>query len=244
MFRWLLAQALLVATTVTAAAPATETTAPAASPAAVVEDRLAFEADFSTAPDGYPTHPRMVFYGSSDEGPGFGDPTPSGGLQVVDGALQSLGTSGLASGYAQTDLGAPVTRIGAEFSFPDGGSYGGAIALPVWTEPFQLTYPRIPTAPVHFVLTRDDWAYQGQWDDTTVTVATGTFARRLPADTPLRVELTFDGPDATLHLPDGTTTTVSDPRIAIPASYATFESFRLEAATMVGPRIVRIWADT
>jgi hypothetical protein len=242
----LLSQILVVAATlagaVTAATPTSTTTANEIVPGAVETREPAFESDFTDAPDGAPADPDIVVYGNDDQQRITVD-SPAGGLHVLDGALQSKGTTGLAAGYAQVDLGAPVTRIGADFSFPDGGAPGGAIALPVWAEPFQLTWPRLPTAPVHFVLTRDNWAYQGQWDDVTVTVAEGTFVPPLPADAVLTLDLRFAGPTAEISLPDGTVTTVSDLRIASPAQFATFESFRLDAATMASVRILRIWAD-
>lgn len=166
-----------------------------------------------------------------------------GMLTVTGGALQTQATEGLAAGYAQVDLGRPVTRIGAEFTFTGGTARGGAISLPVWAEPFQQTWPRKPASPSHMVLTADTWQYAVYDNNHLVGVASGVFTPPLPSDTPLRLDIRLAGDTATVALPNGTTTTVTDPRIAGPADYACFESFQMNAATMARVRMLHVWAD-
>lgn len=206
----------------------------------------AFDVSFAGFPDGPPAG--FVLYDNSADT--SYTPAANAGLQVVDGALQTMATGpGLAAGYAQVDLGAPVHVIGAEFSFTDGNP-GGAIALPVWEQPFEQTrnpdpaLSRVPDSPAHVVVSRAGWAYQLYEDSHIVPLADGAFDPPLPVGEPLRLEVRLDGTTGTLALPDGQTVSVADPRIAEPAHYATFEAFLMDAATMSHPLITRVWADT
>lgn len=197
--------------------------------------------DFTHAPDGPPAG--FVLYDNSHDTSYI--PAPNGGLQVVGGALQTMATGhGLASGYAQVDMHAPVTRIGAEFEFTDATDPRGAIALPIWTQPFNETWPRVPDSPAHFLMTRTDWSYELYRDGSQVALTSGKFDPPLPVNTPLSVEIRLHGDTALLLLPDGSMPTVTDPRIAVPGRYATFESFVWDPATMTHPRMFRVWADT
>lgn len=207
--------------------------------AVIVGHSPAFSVDFSTAPDGppagftlYPHHPYA-------------------GLVVRDGALQLEGDGpppALAAGYAQMDMGGPVDRIGMDFRFPAASNLHGAVALPVWTEPFSSTRlehpPRVPDAPVHVVVSQVDWMYQVYDGGHTVTLAAGTFDPPLPADVPLTVDVRLHGDTAVLELPYNATVRVTDPRIAERARFATFEAFLMTPVAMSHPLITWVWADT
>src|SRR3954451_3564012 len=106
----------------------------------------AFAADFTQQPYGAPADPRVVLYDNT-RGASAAHP-----LTVINGGLQTQATAGLAAAYAQVDVGAPVTRIGAEFEFTGGTKRGGAIALPAWADSFDATWPRVPDSPAHLVL--------------------------------------------------------------------------------------------
>lgn len=200
----------------------------------------AFTADFATYPDGPPAGFALHDNGADTRY----TPAASPGLEVVDGALQTTATGrGLAAGYASVDMGAPVTRIGARFGFTDGDPRG-AIALPVWAEPIGQTWPRIPDSPAHVVVSRADWAYQVYEGGRLVSLAQGVFVPPLLTGVPLSVDVRLDGATATVALPDGSTATVTDPRIAVPARFACWEAFVMDAATMSRPLITRVWADT
>lgn len=199
-----------------------------------------FAVDFADWQDGPPAG--FTLYDNSADTSYI--PAADAGLQVVDGALQTMATGpGLAAGYAEVELPAAVTRIGMEFAFTSDGDPRGAVALPLWVEPFQpIRLERVPGAPVHMFLTRTGWAYQVYDAGKLHTLASGPLD--LPADQLLTLDVWLDGDTATVHLPDGTTTTVTDPLVAVPARFATFESYVGDAATMNRPRITRVWADT
>lgn len=197
----------------------------------------AFAADFTQQPYGPPQDPRVVLYDNT-RGESVAHP-----LTVIDGGLQTQATEGLSAAYAQVDVGAPVTRIGAEFEFTGGTKRGGAIALPVWADSFDATWPQVPDSPSHVVLTDDWWEYGVYQDGQLAKVTWGRFAPPLPSDTPLRLDINLIGDTAALTLPDGTTTAVTDPRITTPGRYATFESFQWDAANMARARMLRVWAD-
>lgn len=206
-----------------------------------------FAVDFADWPDGPPAAVFTLYDNSADVSY---TPAANAGLQVVDGALQTMATGpGLAAGYAQVDLGAPVRVIGAEFSFT-AGNPGGAIALPLWEQPFNETrnvdqnLSRVPPSPAHVVVSRANWAYQLYDGSRIVTLADGVFDPPLPAGQSLTLEVRLDEETGAVALPDGRIVTVSDPRIAQAAHYATFEAFVMDAATMSRPLMTRVWADT
>jgi hypothetical protein len=210
---------------------------PTAAPVVAPDPEPLFATDFTEQADGPPTDPRIVLYDNS-RGASAAHP-----LTVIDGGLQTQATEGLSAAYAEVDLGKPVTRIGAEFEFTGGTQRGGAISLPVWTKTFRNPQQFVPDSPSHLVLTDDGWGYSVYENHHQVGLTEGTFDPPLPSDTLLRLDIHLAGDTATVDLPDGTTVTVTDPRIADPGQYATFESFQLDSATMARVRLLRVWAD-
>lgn len=234
----------LVACSATPAGP-TEESAPVAAPVAIPaaapvvapDPGPLFTADFTEQADGPPADPRIVLYDNS-RGASAAHP-----LTVIDGALQTQATEGLAGTYAEVDMAGPVTRVGAEFEFTGGTQRGGAISLPVWTKTFSDSQEFVPDSPSHLVLTADGWGYSVYENNHQVGLAEGTFDSPLPSNTPLLLDIHLAGDTATVDLPDGTTATVTDPRIANPGQFATFESFQWDSATMARTRLLRVWAD-
>lgn len=208
-----------------------------ATPAAMGAPSPTFDVDFREQPDGAPVDPRIVRYdntrGTSVEHP----------LTVIDGALQTQATSGLAGAYAEVDLDRPVTNIGADFEFTGGTARGGAISLPVWATTFSETQDPVPDSPSHIVLSAEGWGYSLYVGGRQVGLAEGGFDPPLPSDIPLQLNIHLAGDTATVELPDGSVTTVTDPRIAAPGQFATFESFQWDSATMARVRLLEIWAD-
>lgn len=227
-----LSAALVVLAVFTGCAPTA-----ASPPAPPGEAGPAFIADFTTQPDGPPADPRLVLYETSRGA------DPAQQLTVIDGALQTQATENLVGAYAEVDLGAPVTRIGAVFEFTGGTTRGGAIALPVWTRTFSDSQEFVPDSPSHLVLAADWWGYGVYEDNHQVVLAQSRISPALPSNTVLRLDIELTGDTATLHLPNGTTAAVTDPRIAEPAQFATFESWQMDAATMARVRIEQAWAD-
>ena len=143
----------------------------------------------------------------------------TGALDLVarDGALQvstdSLARPVPAAGYQQTDLGAPVSYIGAWFALDASGgrtTNGSGILLGAFAD--QLVDATTCTAGIHVVIGLDYWAYFVVDRGTPVALMNGAYAP-LPTGTTLFTEVSVVGTTATLLTPDGATHTVTDPRL-------------------------------
>lgn len=199
-----------------------------------------FLADWTMLPYGPPSIPGLRLY---DSGQATGSPA---GLIVFDRALVSVAQGAYSAGYAEVNMGAPITRIGSTFKLTP-GAYGGSICLAAWCWPWE-SYPYIvPDAPVHVVINTDNWVYQIYDNNIMTTVRSGSFSTPLPTDVPLRAEVRLDraGGVAYLELPNGEVVNVwGEQRIKTPANFAVFESYQENAATMGKARILMSWADT
>jgi hypothetical protein len=161
--------------------------------------------------------------------------------RVTAGSLVGDLPQANAATYLNQELGAPVRRLGAEFAFGP-GTDNGSLCLAAWSG--ALPPPPGPiSAPCHLVVTPDHWIYSVAVQGRLATVANAPYGRTLPQDgTPLRAELTLDGPTATCHLPDGSTRTVTDRRIAaIPGTVPCWEFYR-DAPGDAEMRLRRTWA--
>ncbi|RZT87899.1 hypothetical protein EV383_4831 [Pseudonocardia sediminis] len=161
---------------------------------------------------------------------------PPGPPSVRAGALEGNLPDAPGAAYVNQDLGTPLRRVGARFSFGP-GEETGSLCLAAWVAlPYRDTH-------CHLVVTPRRWIYGVIRDLTLSEVGSGTFARPLPQDeTPVVVEAVLDGPRATLHLPDGTTTSLDDPRIAAaPGSIACWEFYKY-AAGAADVRLHGSWA--
>jgi hypothetical protein len=197
----------------------------------------ALHTDWTTKPDG-------ALPAVGDEGRPFVVTLsgPDRGPRVTGSALVADLPQANAATYLNQDLGAQVRRIGAEFAFGP-GTANGSLCLAAWSG--ALPPPPGPiAAPCHFVLTPDHWIYGVALQGRVIQLANRPYGRTLPQDgTPLRVDLTIAGGTATCHLPDGSTRTVTDPRIAsIPGTVPCWEFYR-DGAGDAEVRLRRTWAD-
>jgi hypothetical protein len=168
------------------------------------------KADFTTLPDG-PVPERIGgrFFRTIEFG------SKSAPAAVVHGGLTHGDPTGPnAASFAQTLLGNPIHRLGASVRFPDDL---GDIALVAWQVPLGSDEAKgqIPNAGIHFVASAVQW-HMSVWDSSVqheIVFASGTYTRAGNPGDPRSFEISRSGDTATVHLPDGTERTVTDPRI-------------------------------
>ncbi|WP_433803105.1 hypothetical protein [Actinomycetospora sp. CA-084318] len=159
---------------------------------------------------------------------------------VRNGALEAGLPDAHAATYVLADAGADVVRIGATFAFGP-GSEAGSLCLAAFTG-IPLEGP-VPRSRCHFVITPRRWLY-GVIDAGSLTVLRqGLHDGGLRQDgTSYAAEAVVTGSTASLSLPDGSTATVDDPRIAaLGGRFACWEFYK-DAAGAADVRLVRSWA--
>ena len=170
------------------------------------------------------------------------------GATIVSGRYtNTAAAAGSAAVYATANLGAPVKRIGAEFSFGASGSTdGGSVAMIILTEDITDTFPTLPDAALHLTVTPTDWGADFIRGGSVVTGFAGTFDTPLATDgaTTYRVEAQIENDACYLLLPDGNTAVCTDSRFSLGGSYPCFEIFENDASTDHRPQFARVWADT
>jgi hypothetical protein len=169
-------------------------------------------------------------------------------LRVVGGKLTNESTvSGRAAGYyTSASRGAPITAIGARWTFTARGGTPGAMALLV----SQTTMHR-PFA-MHLVITPDRWSF-GVWPPDGVVPGGLQELLSQPFPVPLNqdgtrvyeAQVEINGERADIELPDGQHQIVTDPRIADWAgSFATFEAYSDNGLTDSRVGFTEIWAQS
>jgi hypothetical protein len=173
---------------------------------------------------------------------------PGGKLQIIDGKLTVNPTKPgrNASYFSGPNMGTPVIDIGAKWTFTRrGGTPDGAVGLVV-----SKTVLR-PPFPIHLSVGQEKWGFgiwpplDGEKIPDLITLDGGVFSPPLKDDgtTVYEAEVTLDGDQATIRLPNGDRRSVKDKRIAEWASnYATFESYAKEASTDAVVGFTEIWA--
>jgi hypothetical protein len=206
----------------------------------VLNDSLKF-ADF---PDG--SAPEF-FAGPTKVSPEFIADDPGAKFRIKDGKLTVEPTQPrqTASYFSTPDLGAPIVRIGARWTFnPRGGTKDGAMCLLVSNEVIR------PPFPVHLCNTPYKWAY-GVWpaqqegeSEKLEYLQEGVFDPPLKEDgtTVYETDVALDGDRALVTLPDGQRITIRDRRIAEWAGrIATFEAFAKNGVTDSAAAFTEIW---
>lgn len=208
----------------------------------------------------YRTQARLDFRGLADGpaparfGPGAAlstaDPPhdPTTYLSVVGGRLTNAPTvGGRAAGYyTSANLGAPVTAIGARWTFTARRGTPGVMALLV--SQTALNWP----LPVHLVITPNRWGF-GVWPPAGATpnglqtLRSGCF--RVPLDQDgtrvYQARADIDGDRADIELPDGRHQRVRDSRIGEWAGpFATFEAYANHGFTDSQVGFTEIWAES
>jgi hypothetical protein len=202
--------------------------------------------NFAGVPDG--DAPLDFGPGVATISPDFIFDDPGAKFRIVDGKLTVEPTQArqTASYYSTPDLGSPVTKIGARWTYnPRGGTKDAAMGLLVSNKIVR------PPFPIHLAITPYKWAY-GVWppmDGEKVpeldNLAEGEFDPPLKEDgtTVYEAEVTLDGDRALISLPDGQRPTVRDKRIAEWAgNFATFEAWAKNGVTDSAVAFTEIWA--
>ena len=167
-------------------------------------------------------------------------------LRVVGGKLTNESTvSGRAAGYyTSASLGAPITAIGARWTFTARGGTPGAMALLV-----SQTAMHRPFA-MHLVITPDLWSF-GVWPPDGAgelqTLQSEHFLEPLNEDGTqvYEAQVEINGERVDIELPDGQHQIVIDPRIADWAgSFATFEAYSNNGLTDSRVGFTEIWAQS
>jgi hypothetical protein len=165
-------------------------------------------------------------------------------LRVVSGQLTNTTASSVAAGYQQRDLGAAVTRIGADFTLGTQTTDNGAIGLVIFKT--AIASATIPDSNFHLVVTRLNWQLGKFVSNTFTQIAYGAFAAALACDgaTVHHVDAVLNGDTASILLPDGTAVSVTDAAIGTtPGHIACFEVYALDASTDAKAAAVNVWAD-
>lgn len=163
-------------------------------------------------------------------------------MTIVANQLTNTAVAGAPAGYAMINLGAKVTRIGADVTF-SAGAVTGSFALAIW--PTAIIPPTVPDTGFHWSLSPNQWVF-GYWSGNVFTqLANGVYATALTQDgaTAYRHEAIIIGNTAYFLLPDGTTAHVSDSHIGTTGNFASFETFQNNAATETRSAATSVWAD-
>lgn len=201
--------------------------------------------DFRVLPDGpAPAHfgpgPATLTTSPSND--------PSTRLRIIGGKLTNTPTaSGRAAGYyTSANLGAPVTIIGARWTFSPLGDTPGVMALVVSRSAFHRPFA------VHLVITPDRWSL-GVWPpDRAVPgglqmLRVQRFCQPLKQDGArvYQTQVTIRGDRAYIELPDGQHQILRDHRIAEWAGpFATFEAYSDHGLTDSRVGFTEIWAQS
>jgi hypothetical protein len=166
-------------------------------------------------------------------------------LTVVSGKLTNTVTDASAqAGYIDAKLNTPVKRIGGKISWGAGSTGDGATTFVIWKTSVTNVLTAVPDSPAHLSVWPAAWEY-GVWVSGVFTsLASGSFVTPLATDgTVYSCSISITGNVATINLPDGSTPTVSDPRIRTNAIYAGFECYYNNASTSARPQFIEVWAD-
>jgi len=167
-------------------------------------------------------------------------------LTIIDGMLtNTVDTAESNAGYITANLGNVVKTIRCQFAFLGGsGSHGGTITLAIWKK-HLYDLSNIPDATCHMTVTDTAWAFGVFVNGVLVQLATDSFASALATDgTIYNLEVVIEGTTATIHLPDGTTRTVTDARVSSGiAKFACFEVYQNNSATDPRPMFKSVFAD-
>lgn len=169
-------------------------------------------------------------------------------LRIVGGRLTNdPAVSGRAAGYyTSAGLGAPITTIGARWTFTPRGGTPGAMALLVSQAALRCPLP------VHLVITPDLWSF-GIWPSGEGTPGELQTLQTQYFDAPLKqdgvrvyeTQVEINGERADLDLPDGQHRIVRDRRIMDwAASFATFEAYSEYGLTDSRVGFTEIWAQS
>jgi hypothetical protein len=201
--------------------------------------------NFRVLPDGRPPvtfgpGPALLTANPPDDAPTW--------LTIVGGKLTNESTvSGrAASYYTSASLGAPVTTIGARWTFTSRGGTPGAIGLLVSQTAVYLPFS------VHLAITPNLWSF-GVWPPGDVAAGELQTLKSRCFRTPLEqdgtriyeTQVEIQGQRADIKLPDGQHQVVQDQRIADWAgSFATFEAYSDHGLTDSRVGFTEIWAQS
>ncbi|MEJ2866253.1 hypothetical protein WCD74_00660 [Actinomycetospora sp. OC33-EN08] len=159
--------------------------------------------------------------------------------EVRGGALVGNLPAQQSAVYLTQPLGTPVRRLGARVAFGP-GSASGSVALVAWNG--APSADRVD-GHLHMVFTPDRWIAGVLEGGAVREVARADYGLALPQDgTPRPVEVVVTGDTATLHLPDGTTTAVRDPRFAAGSGVVAVWEFYKDAADSAEVTFAETWA--
>ncbi len=212
-------------------------------------DTLVGGSTIAAAYDSFATKGTAALPALSDSGDTWRQVAGVATLSIIDGMLTNAGAAaGGSAGYAELALTNNVTRLGAELTLTAGtGGTGGSATMAILSQSIVDSWPSIPAMAMHFSVSRTGWTY-GLWPTNgaagQVVLATGSFDAPLDPAKWYAVEVVLDGDTAHLLLPDGSTTSVTEPRIATLAGrFAFWEVYQANASTDAKARYRRVWAD-
>lgn len=149
---------------------------------------------------------------------------------------------GVGTGYTTTDLGTPPTEMGASVVFSP-GTRGAVIALLVSKGPGL----DLGNMGVHYIADATGWTLQvrvnGQMPFPVLKA--GSYAQPLKTDgTVYNVDIRISGDTVTLTNADGSTATVTDPRISANLSGNLAWEVQRPDVAQAEPAFTKVWAST
>lgn len=166
-------------------------------------------------------------------------------MKIVGGAITNTATTGMAAGYAEVQLAANVTRIGATIRFAPGTTSGGSAAIVIWQT--EHISPGVPNSPLHLTVTPERIAVD-IWVSGTGAANIGAvyFDQPLKTDgTEYTVDARIVGTTIEAAISNGTRLRATDSRVASYAGpWACWETFNTNSATDARAAFVEVWADT
>jgi hypothetical protein len=173
------------------------------------------------------------------------DGVPGSALDISNGEMTNSSTAATVSaGYCQCTMPDDLNQVGGSFTFTPGTATGAATII-IWKSSAYVEGQPVSDSPCHFVITPVRWEY-GVWTGGAYTIiATAPFATPLSQDgaTVYTCQISISGPTASIQLPDGESTTVTNAVIsANSGSISCHEIYQNNASIETKAAFTKIWA--
>jgi hypothetical protein len=163
-------------------------------------------------------------------------------LRITGGVLTNVATSGQKAGYLTAKPNSSNrSRVGGKWTFTAGTSgTTGAAAFVIWQT--DLLPGTVPNSGAHLSVGADSWSF-GYIENANPVVVLGSGSFTAPASGIYQADIRVSGNTATIYLPDGSSTQITDPKIgSLAGPYACWEVFQGDAATDDKAGFTQAWA--
>lgn len=165
-------------------------------------------------------------------------------LRIVSGKLTNVSTTGQKAGYLTANINNALnrSRVGGKWTFTAGsGGTTGSAAFVIFQAPLPVTGVP-PNAGVHLSVGSNSWSF-GYIENANPVVVLGSGSFTAPSSGIYQAEVRVSGNTATIYLPDGTSTPITNAKIgSLAGQYATWEVFQGDAAADDKAKFTQAWA--